>query len=268
MKMNITSSIRKKTFLKYHQYGNTNNPAIILLHGLFGELSNWENTIEYFKSEYRVIVPVLPIYESEYQRDGLNGFVSFVNDLMNELKIEKAILVGNSLGGHISVLYTIAHPEKVVSLILTGSSGLYENTMGSSYPKRGNYDYIEEKVRYTFHNDNIVTKSLVDKVYETVNNIRKSISVIKVVRAANKNNVSEALKKINVPSLLIWGRQDRITPLSVAYRFNDLLPNTKLEVIENCGHAPMMEQPDIFNKVLSGYLRFYENKYSDFKNVG
>jgi len=268
MKIRIKSFKKKESALAYHEYGNKKNNPLLLLHGLFGELSNWGETIDYFKSKYRVIVPVLPIYDSTYQRDGLNGFVTFVNDLIDELEIDKVTLVGNSLGGHISVLYTIAHPEKVEHLILTGSSGLYENTMGASYPKRGDYNYIEEKVRYTFHNDTIVTKSLVDKVYETVNNIRKSISVIKVVRAANKHNVAEELKRINIPTLLIWGRQDRITPLTVAYRFNDLLPNTKLEVIENCGHAPMMEQPDIFNRILSTYLYSFEERFTEIKNVG
>jgi 2-hydroxy-6-oxonona-2,4-dienedioate hydrolase len=243
----------KRTIFNFHEKGT--GEAIIFLHGLFGELSNWKATIDHFSKNYRVIVPILPIYDGAIQKDGLDGLVNYLHDLVTELNIDRFNLVGNSLGGQVAILYSVAYPEKVIRLVLTGSAGLYESTMGASYPKRGDYAYIEDRVRYTFHNDKIVTKNLVDQVFETVNDVRKSIRVIKIVRSANGNNVSEALKQITTPTLLVWGRQDRITPLDVAYRFKKLLSgNTELRIIEECGHAPMMERPEQFNEVLENYF--------------
>jgi 2-hydroxy-6-oxonona-2,4-dienedioate hydrolase len=243
----------KRQIFNYHEKGE--GEAIIFLHGLFGELSNWKATIEHFSKSYRVIVPILPIYDGSLQKDGLDGLVNYLHDLVKELKLEKFNLVGNSLGGQVAILYSVAYPEKVIRLVLTGSAGLYESTMGASYPKRGDYAYIEDRVRYTFHNDKIVTKNLVDQVFETVNDIRKSIRVIKIVRAANGNNVADALKQITAPTLLVWGRQDRITPLEIAYKFKTLLSaNTELRIIEECGHAPMMECPEQFNEALENYF--------------
>jgi len=251
----------KKTFFNYHEKGS--GEAIIFLHGLFGELSNWQSTIAHFSKKYRVVVPIMPIYDGTMQKDGLEGLVNYVHELVTELKIEQFTLVGNSLGGQVAILYAHAFPQKVKRLVLTGSAGLYESTMGASYPKRGDYAYIEDRVRYTFHNEKIVTKNLVDQVFETVNDIRKSIRVIKIVRAANGNNVAETLKEITTPTLLVWGRQDRITPLDVAYRFKKLLSgNTELRIIDDCGHAPMMERPDQFNEALEDFFNSEELAYA------
>ncbi|MBC7450270.1 MAG: alpha/beta hydrolase, partial [Cytophagales bacterium] len=211
---------------------------------------------------------ILPIYDGTLGKDGLDGLVSYLHEIVTELDLERFSLVGNSLGGQVAILYTHAYPQNVARLVLTGSAGLYESTMGASYPKRGDYAYIEEKVRYTFHNDGIVTRTLVDQVFETVNDIRKSIRVIKIVRAANGNNVSELLKQITTPTLLIWGREDRITPLDIAYRFQKLLSGgAELRIIDNCGHAPMMERPDDFNAILDEYLHTDEFAYA-VKQVG
>jgi len=251
----------KPTFLNFHEKGS--GEAIIFLHGLFGQLSNWQSTIAHFSKKYRVIVPIMPIYDGTMQEDGLEGLVNYVHELVTELNIEKCTLVGNSLGGQVAILYAHAFPNKVDRLVLTGSAGLYESTMGASYPKRGDYAYIEDRVRYTFYNDKIVTKHLVDQVFETVNDICKSIRVIKIVRAANGHNVAETLKQITMPTLLIWGRQDRITPIDIAYRFKKLLSgNTELKIIEECGHAPMMEKPDQFNEALEYFFNAEEFTYA------
>ena len=148
----------------------------------------------------------------------------------------------------------LKHPEKIKSLILTGSSGLFENGMGDSYPKRGDYNYIKKKTELTFHDPAMATKELVDEVYEITISRVKVIKVISLAKSAIRNNLGEEVNQIMQPTLLIWGNNDTITPPFVALEFNKLIPNSELYFIDNCGHAPMMEVPHEFNKILEQFL--------------
>lgn len=234
---------------------------LILLHGLFGNLSNWSETIKFFSSKYRVITPLLPIYQASWKSDVLTELVDYVHIIVQKLRLNKITLIGNSLGGHVALLYTLKYPEQVKNLVLTGSSGLFENNLGVSYPKKGDFKYISEKVKLAFFNEEVATHALVREVYETVNDIRKSIGVLKAAKAASRNNLKEYLEKISTPVLLIWGKEDRVTPLDVAFQFLELLSGrTELHIIEECGHAPMMEQPEQFNSILADYLKRKEEE--------
>jgi 2-hydroxy-6-oxonona-2,4-dienedioate hydrolase len=139
-------------------------------------------------------------------------------------------------------------------LTLTGSSGLFESGMGNSFPKRGDYEFMKAKTEETFYDPKVATKELVDEVFEIVNNRGKAIRIIATAKSAIRHNLSDKLHNIKIPSLLIWGRNDTITPPFVAEKFKELLPNARLEFIDKCGHAPMMEQPEIFNKILEDFL--------------
>jgi pimeloyl-ACP methyl ester carboxylesterase len=162
--------------------------------------------------------------------------------------------MGNSLGGHVALIHVLKTTERIKSLILTGSSGLFENGMGDTYPKRGDYEYIKKKTEITFYDPNTATKELVDEVYQIVNERMKTLKVISLARSAIKNNLGEELTQINLPTLLIWGNNDCITPPFVGREFNKLIKNSELHFIDHCGHAPMMEVPGEFNKILEEFL--------------
>ncbi len=228
--------------------------TLLLLHGLFGALSNWDGVVNWFKKRYRVIIPLLPIYEMPIKTAGVPGLVKFVDKFVKFKSLDEPILIGNSLGGHVALEYTHQNLSNVKKLILTGSSGLFENTMGGSFPKRGSYAYVEEKVGYTFYNPKTATKELVDYVYKIVNNAQKCLRIISIARSAQKHNMADDLYKIKVPTLLVWGLNDTITPPLVAHEFNKLLPDSRLNFIDKCGHAPMMEHPGKFNKICEPFL--------------
>ncbi len=227
---------------------------LILLHGLFGELSNWDHVINGFTKGYDVHTPSLPLFETHPGTTQLNGLVAFLENYIKKHSLSNPVLAGNSLGGHVALLYTLKHPNNVDSLVLTGSSGLYENTFGNSFPRVNDFDYIRSKIFEVFHKKEVVSDRLVNKVFETVNNRHKALSVIKIARDAKRQNLKKELHKINVPVLLIWGMQDHITPISVAEEFYLSLKRAKLHLINDCGHAPMMEQPVEFNKILGHFL--------------
>ena len=229
----------------------------MFLHGLFGALSNWEHVVRRFSKEYKVVIPILPIYEMPIREAGLEGLVKFLEDFIEYKQLDKITLMGNSLGGHVALIYTLANQQKVEQLILTGSSGLFENAMGGSFPKRGSYDYIKEKVEYTFYDPKIATKEYVDEIFETTQSIPKCMRIIAIAKSAQRNNMAAEIPKIKVPALLIWGLNDTITPPMVAHEFNKLMPNSSLRFIDHCCHAPMMEHPQKFNSILEDFLKNY-----------
>ena len=228
---------------------------LVLLHGLFGALSNFADLIEYFRHHYKVVVPMLPLFELDILHTTVGGLSKFVHKFLEARDYKGVHLLGNSLGGHVALVYLLKHPERVRSLTLTGSSGLFENGMGDSYPKRGDYDYIKKKTEITFYDPKTATKELVDEVFEITRNRLKVIKIIALAKSAIRNNLGDELNQIKQPTLLIWGADDTITPPFVAREFNRLIPNSELHFIDKCGHAPMMEVPDEFNVILHKFLK-------------
>jgi pimeloyl-ACP methyl ester carboxylesterase len=227
---------------------------LLLLHGLFGALSNWEGVIEGFKKEYRVVIPMMPIYEMPIKEAGCEGLTEFIEGFLDWKGFNDLTLLGNSLGGHIALIYTLRHPENVRRMVLTGSSGLFENGMGGSYPKRGNYDYIKERTEYTFYDPKIATDELINEVFETTSSIPKCMRIVAIAKSAQRNNMAKDIVNIQTPTLLIWGLNDTITPPEVGHEFNKLIPNSELYFIDKCSHAPMMEHPTRFNDILTKWL--------------
>lgn len=249
------SVVREEYGFRYIEEGEGDS-TIILLHGLFGTLSNWENVISYFYEDYKVVVPILPIYDTNAkEKPTLEGFLGYLENFIEYRGYKNFVLTGNSLGGHLGLMYTLKHPEKVEKLILAGSSGLYENTMGKTFPKRGDYEFVREKVGHTFFKKEVVTKELVDEVYEATQSISKSLRIVSLARSAQKNNLAEKLPQIKTPTLLIWGLNDTITPPETAQQFRKLIPNSYVRFIDDCGHVPMMEQPAFFNQYMREFLK-------------
>ena len=228
---------------------------LVLLHGLLGALSNFSELIEYFRHHYKVVVPLLPLFDLDLLHTTVGGIEKWVHRFFEHRDYKDIHLLGNSLGGHVALLYTLRHPERIKSIILTGSSGLFESAMGDTYPKRGDYEYIRKKTELTFYDPTIATKELVDEVYETVNVRLKAIKIIALAKSAIRNNLGEELNQIKQPTLLIWGANDTVTPPFVAREFQRLIQSSELHFIDKCGHAPMMETPEEFNAILHKFLR-------------
>jgi pimeloyl-ACP methyl ester carboxylesterase len=234
--------------------------VLLLLHGLMGALSNWDGVINEFKSKYRVIIPILPVYDMPLISTGVKSLSKFVHKFIKFKKLSNITLLGNSLGGHVALVYLTTHPENIKALVLTGSSGLYENAFGGSFPRRESIDFVREKVQFTFYDPAIATDDLVQDVFQTINDRHKVIRLLAMAKSAIRHNMKKDLYKITIPVSLIWGRNDKITPPEVAVEFNELLPDSELHWIDKCGHAPMMEHPEEFNVLLKQFLAKLETK--------
>lgn len=241
---------------KYRYIEVGQGTPVIILHGLMGGLSNFQGVTSHFPDlGYQVLVPELPIYDMPMLKTTVKNFAKFLAEFIEYKGLDKVILLGNSLGGHIGLLHTKMFPEKVKALVITGSSGLYESAMGDGYPKRGDYEFIKKKAQDVFYDPEIATKEIVDDVYATINDRKKLIKTLAIAKSAIRHNMAKDLPDMHTPTCIIWGENDTVTPPNVAEEFHQLLPDSNLFWIEKCGHAPMMEHPDRFNEILESWLK-------------
>jgi len=244
--------IKQEGKFKYLEKGE--GQVILVLHGLFGALSNFNSVIEHFSKTHKVVVPLMPLYEMPLLDTGVKSLAKFIERFVKHKGYDNLILLGNSLGGHVALVYALKHPDKVSAMILTGSSGLYENAFGGSFPRRDDKDYIRGKIAVTFYDPEMVTDELVEVVFELVSDRSKLMKVLYLAKSAIRHNMREELHKYKMPVCLIWGKNDTITPPEVAEEFHENLPNSDLYWIDKCAHAAMMEHPDEFNSIVEKWL--------------
>lgn len=250
----MTDFLKKEDKFTYAEAGE--GTPIIVLHGLMGALSNFDETFKHFSQKgYQVLIPELPLYTLPIISTNVKNLAKFLRDFIQHKKLKNVILVGNSLGGHIGLYYTKHYPTDVKALVLTGSSGLYENSMGSNYPRRGDRDFVKRKTEEVFYDKSIASEELVDQVYGVINDRSTLIRTLAIAKSAVRHNMAKDLPKMKQPTCLIWGKQDHVTPPEVANDFNKLLPNSELFWIDKCGHAAMMEHPKKFNELLENWLK-------------
>jgi pimeloyl-ACP methyl ester carboxylesterase len=245
--------VKEESGHRYIEQGE--GPVLLVLHGLFGALSNFKDVLNEFSTDYKVVIPIMPIYELPLLKTNVRELAAYIDEFVSFKGYTDLSLLGNSLGGHVSLVYTVAHQENVKALVLTGSSGLYENAFGGSFPRREDKEYIRKKVETTFYDPKNATDELVEEVFGIINDRNKLIRVLAIAKSAIRHNMKDDLPSIEVPVCLIWGKNDGVTPPQVAEEFDSLLPNSELNWIDQCGHAPMMEHPAEFNQILAPWLK-------------
>ena len=244
--------LKEESGHRYIEQGE--GPVLLVLHGLFGALSNFKDVLDEFSKDYKVVIPIMPIYDLPMLKTNVKELAKYIDEFVAFKGFSKVTLLGNSLGGHVSLVYTVNHPEKVKAMILTGSSGLYENAFGGSFPRREDRKYIREKVKKTFYDPKVATDELVEEVFGIINDRNKLIRVLAIAKSAIRHNMRDEIPNMKLPVCLIWGKNDIVTPPEVADEFHELFPNSELFWIDKCGHAPMMEHPQEFNRILSPWL--------------
>ena len=250
----MENEIQQQGKFKFVERGE--GTPMLILHGLMGGLSNFDGVANYFPQQgYKVVIPELPIYDMPLLKTNIKNITKFIKEFIEARGYEKVILLGNSLGGHIGLLTTKLYPEYIKGLVITGSSGLYESAMGDSYPKKGDYEYIKKKAQDVFYDPDVATEEIIDDVYQTIKDRNKLIRILSIAKSAIRHNMAKDLPNMKQPTCIIWGKQDDVTPPKVADEFNRLLPNSELFWIDKCGHAAMMEHPDLFNDILHEWLR-------------
>ena len=227
---------------------------VVLIHGLFGTMGNFGPLMQAIKGSYHLTVPVLPIYDLPSRELSMQALMDHVSAFLDKMNWERVHVVGNSLGGHIGLLLALDQPERVHTLTLTGSSGLFEHSLGSSFPRRQDYEFVKSVAERTFYEPTLATKEMVDEIFDIINTPAKGINIIVTAKSAMRHNLEHELHRIKVPTLLIWGQQDAITPPFVGEEFHQKIPQSTLHLLDQCGHAPMMEHPVAFAQLLEQFL--------------
>jgi pimeloyl-ACP methyl ester carboxylesterase len=227
---------------------------VVLLHGLMGGMDHWEPALEALARRSRALAPELPILDATQCEPSIPALADYARAFLDAQAIERAVVGGNSLGGHLALELALAHPARVSGLVLTGSSGLFERGFTRGVPHVPTAAFVREKMEEIFYDPALVTAAWVESVRGILSTRAHVRRLLHVARSAKRGNLEPRLGEIRAPVLLVWGKDDRITPFEVAERFRAGLPHAELVGIANCGHAPMLEQPAIFNAVVEDWL--------------
>jgi pimeloyl-ACP methyl ester carboxylesterase len=228
--------------------------AVVLLHGLMGEMDHWEPVLERLGGECRAMAPLLPIFDPMLAEPSLAALADHVVGLLDGLGIERAVVGGNSLGGHVALTLALRWPARVSGLVLTGSSGLFERGFTRNVPHVPTAGYVRARMEEIFYDPALVTPSWVEAVRRILTTRATALRVLQFARAARRDCLEARLPEITAPTLLVWGKEDRVTPVDVAERFHHLIRGSDLVYITNCGHAPMLEHPETFGEILGEWL--------------
>lgn len=249
----MTDFLKREDKFTYAEAGE--GKAIIVLHGLMGALSNFDATFKHFSENgYKVLIPELPLYTLPILKTNVKNLAKFLHDFIEFKQLKDVVLLGNSLGGHIALYYIKHYPQDVSALVLTGSSGLYENSMGNNYPRRGDKEFVRTKTQEVFYDKSIATDELVDQVYDVINDRNTLVKTLAIAKSAVRHNMANDLPNMSQPTCIIWGKNDTVTPPEVAEDFHKLLPDSDLFWVKKCGHAAMMEHPQEFNQILEEWF--------------
>jgi len=236
-------------------------PGVLLLHGLLGAVSNWDTLLPYLGKFSKTIALHFPILTGHKSEVHVRALATFAEYFIRSRDISPITLCGNSLGGHVALRMALASPELVDCLILSGSSGLYEHTV-DALPVRPDENFVRKHMARVFTNPKFITDEAVEEMVSILGNKKNILNLIQAARSAKKDNLLEYLKLIKVPTLLLWGEDDEVTTMQVAETFHKEIPNSKLIVKKQCGHAPMIEHPEWFagevHKFLKENSRFYK----------
>lgn len=248
--------INGSTVVHYLEAGQ--GPELILVHGLGSSSEAWRETMMVLAKSYHVIAPDLPgygksdrpkaSYSVEYHATALNEFII-------SLGLNKVAIAGNSLGGWIALLFALDHPEKVSHLVLVASAGLKRDTLP---PINLNPSTKEEQMTLLlalFADPAMVTDRMLAEQWEYRKSVRATVQATLASFRTRAPFLDERIRSLKMPTLIIWGRQDRIIPLESGERFHKAISGSKLVVFENTGHMPQMERPKEFARAVKGFVR-------------
>ncbi len=227
---------------------------LLLVHGLMGEGENWERVLEPLGHSTRALALEMPVLELKAADLSITGLAGYAQRFLDLVGVRRTVIAGNSLGGQIAVEMALAKPDLVSGLILTGSSGLFERSF-SRPPLRPSRAFVRQKMEEIFFDHSIITPEWVEASWRMVNNRSYALRLLRLARAARKHDVEPRLRALRVPTLIIWGKDDQITPPHVAKRFHDMIPGSRLVFLDRCGHVPMIDRPVAFSEAIGSWLQ-------------
>jgi pimeloyl-ACP methyl ester carboxylesterase len=239
---------------KVFDSGRVGGVPFVFLHGLVGLNEHWEDVASRVRSRVRCIMFELPLLKLRGDHCSIHGATDLTARFLREygMKLggkgsaEPVVLVGNSFGGHVAARLAIEQPSLVRGLVLAGASGIVEKSTVSEVQLRPSREWLVRKIGELFHDTSHMRETDVDRAFAELSDRDGARAMVRLSRSARKDHLGERMREIRVPTLLVWGRQDVVTPPEAAEGFRRSIPGSQLVWFENCGHAPMIEKPEEF----------------------
>ena len=236
----------------------TGPKTVVFLHGLFGTPEHWMDVMENLSDEYDVLAPQLPIDRHPNRRwhgaESIRDLSDVVAEYIDSLNLDQFVLCGNSLGGLIAIDLCIQNPDYATGLVLAGSAGLFERSPIRGLRSRPSKKFVRETVSGILYDKTLITDGLVDEWYQSMMDRDYVRFILRMSRATRDRCVEDELGDLDLPTMIVWGKEDGITPPSVAREFQSRISGSQLRFIDNCGHAPNWERPDTFAETLRAFL--------------
>ena len=249
---------------KIHYTDTGSGPVVVLLHGLGGNSTNWAFNTPALAQKHRVIVPD-QIGFGRSDKPLINyrvgTYVDFLDKLLAELKVERASLVGNSMGGWIAAAYALKHPSKVERLVLVDAAGFAPPKDFDLAALSGLNPSTREEMKrlagMVFFNPLLKTDAAVDMLLAQRLSAGDGYTIQRLVESIHRSEdmLDGKLGAIKQPVLIVWGREDGLTTLArEGERFKREIPQSQLIVFDQCGHVPQVEKAAEFNAAVLKFL--------------
>lgn len=217
---------------------------IVILNGLLGQNDHWFGAVRTLAKAGECILIQPPLLEMKGKGCSVDGVTALSASLIESLVDEPPVIIGNSLGGHVALRIALAHQHLPRGLVLVGSSGLFERTFERDWQHSPSVEYMQRKIEDLFDDPARMQPGMVEAAHGALSRRSAARALVKLGRSAKRDHLGDELHGVECPVLLAWGKQDRVTPPEVATQFHELIPNSRLEWIDQCGHAPQIERPD------------------------
>ncbi|MCA9278729.1 MAG: alpha/beta hydrolase [Phycisphaeraceae bacterium] len=226
----------------------------VFLHGLVGLNEHWETVVGLVKHRVRCTMIEVPLLQLTGKDCSIDGVVYLTAKLLQSVSDSPVVLVGNSFGGHVATRLAIEYPELVQGLLLTGASGVIEKSMVSDIQIHPSREWLRRKIAELFYRPELhMRESDLDRAHQELSTKLGRFAMVRLSRSARRNHLGDQLSRVRVPTLLIWGKQDVVTPPDAAQQFHDRLQDSKLVWFDECGHVPMMEHAEAFAREMLAF---------------
>lgn len=227
---------------------------IVFLHGLVGTNEHWDGVAQRVNDRSRCLQLEVPLLDLDHDDCSVEGVTAITARFLTEYVREPAVLAGNSFGGHVALRLALERPELVKALVLSGSSGLFERTLFGAFVMRPSRAWVANRISELFFDPANVWESDIERAFAALTHRSCVKAMVRLSKSAKSDHLGERLGNVTKPTLLLWGKNDLVTPPEIAQEFHSLIPGSKLHWIDRCGHAPMMERPDEFAVALRSFI--------------